>query len=354
MLWGLGTAMAQQAPATPAAGTQATATATPAVSPLDVLLPADPVQRLELASKVNGLEAADIHPWHLKASYEIQDPEGKPLDKGTFEEWWAGPKRYKVIYQGQSFSQTEYGTEKGVFREGNTQIPPFMLDALRNTLGRPVTPLSRIHLKDEVVTDLERQIGPLRLQCISVGEKKRNRFQPQADLYCFESPKAVLRYMTDHSNDEQFVFNNESIFGGRYVPREFVLFIEGQPILSVHVNALEPVETTDPVFAAAPADAVLAKDPAPISGPVTGPRLVSRVFPQYPLDAKAMGIVGTVVMTGRITTEGRVTNIQVWAGPKRLRAAAVDAVRQWRYTPALADGEPVEVDTFLNVIFTLR
>ena len=312
------------------------------------------MQRLELAYKVNGLEVPDIHPWHLKASYEVQDPEGKPQDKGTFEEWWAGPKRFKVIYHGQDFSRTEYGTEKGIFREGNTQSPPYLLEMLHSTIGQPLPSPSRINPRDVEVKDLERQIGPLRLQCASVRGKKQKQDKQQPDLYCFESSKAVLRYTKSRGDIEQVVFNNESTFSGRYVAKEFVLFLLGQPALSVHIDTLEPVNSNDPAFAAVPADAVLAEELAPISGPVTGPRLVSKVFPQYPLDAKAMGIQGTVVMTGRITTDGRVTNIQALSGPKRLRAAAVDAVRQWRYTPALADGEPVEVDTFLNVIFTLR
>jgi protein TonB len=37
-----------------------------------------------------------------------------------------------------------------------------------------------------------------------------------------------------------------------------------------------------------------------------------------------------------------------------LQQAALDAVRTWRYRPYLLDGQPVEVETSVNVIFTLQ
>lgn len=351
MLWGLGTAMAQQAPATPAAGTQATATATPAVSPLDVPLPADPMQRLELASKVNGLEAADIHPWHLKASYEIQDPEGKPLDKGTFEEWWAGPKRYKVIYHGQDFLQTEYGTEKGVFREGDAQIPPFLLEALRSIIGRPVPSVNESAQGDTQLQGQDRHFGNAQLACTAFGFKGRKRVDSRYASYCFGSSNAVLRYANSYANVEQVLFNNESVFSDRYVAKEIVLLFLGHSRLSVHIGTLEPIDMSDPIFATVPEDAAL----IPARVVMVFPTLdaISKAFPRYPIEAKETRTQGAVLMSATITTGGRVTNIQVLAGPKVLQAAAVDAIRQWRYKPILLGGQPVEVDLTLQILFTL-
>jgi TonB family protein len=350
MMWGLQTASAQQTPAAPAAGTQAAATTAPA--PIDLPLPADPVQRLELASKVNGLEVPDIHPWHLKASFQIQDMTGKPLDNGTFEEWWAGPKRYKVIYHGQDFSQTEYGTEKGIFREGSPQIPPFMLGTLRNTIGGPMgLPGDAKHLYE--VKNFKRRAGPLQLQCISVRGKEQKRQGQLPDSYCFESPKAALRYTSSYGEVEQIVFDKQSIFNGRFVAREFVLLFVGQPVLSVHINAIEPIETTDAAFATVPVAAVLATGPEAVWSHESGGRVVKRVFPVYPPYARQHGITGAVLLTATITTDGSLRNIQVWGGPEPFRTAAVDAVSQWRYSPPLSGGKPVEVETVINIMFTL-
>ena len=47
------------------------------------------------ASKVHRLNSPDIQPWHIKASYATFDDQGAPRDKGIYEEFWAGAKKYK-------------------------------------------------------------------------------------------------------------------------------------------------------------------------------------------------------------------------------------------------------------------
>ena len=51
--------------------------------------------------------------------------------------------------------------------------------------------------------------------------------------------------------------------------------------------------------------------------------------------------------------DGSIENLQVVSGPAMLQQAALDAVKTWRYRPYLLNNEPVEVDTTVNVIFTL-
>jgi protein TonB len=60
-----------------------------------------------------------------------------------------------------------------------------------------------------------------------------------------------------------------------------------------------------------------------------------------------------VVLQATISKTGSIENLHVISGPAMLQQAALDAVRSWRYKPYLLNGEPVEVDTTVNVIFTL-
>src|SRR5690242_3131518 len=83
-----------------------------ATQPGTAVMPKDPTALMLLAARVNGLAGADRKPWHLKADYQTYDANGKPEDKGTLEEWWAGPKKYKVSYLSNGFSQTEYRNGK--------------------------------------------------------------------------------------------------------------------------------------------------------------------------------------------------------------------------------------------------
>jgi TonB family protein len=75
--------------------------------------------------------------------------------------------------------------------------------------------------------------------------------------------------------------------------------------------------------------------------------------PHYPAIAKAAHVEGMVVLQATISTQGAVENLRVISGPPMLQAAAMDAVRTWTYKPYLLNGQAVEVETQVNVIFSL-
>jgi TonB family protein len=81
--------------------------------------------------------------------------------------------------------------------------------------------------------------------------------------------------------------------------------------------------------------------------------LVYKVNPTYPLEAKAQRIQGEVVLKAVIGKNGGLQDISVISGPTELIGAAIDAVRQWRYKPFTVNGEPVEVETPIQINFTL-
>jgi protein TonB len=88
------------------------------------------------------------------------------------------------------------------------------------------------------------------------------------------------------------------------------------------------------------------------SGVMTGMVLV-KTTPTYPAIAKAARIQGTVVLQATISKTGTIENLRVLSGPPMLQAAALDAVKTWRYKPYLLNNEPVEVETQVNVVFNL-
>ena len=90
-----------------------------------------------------------------------------------------------------------------------------------------------------------------------------------------------------------------------------------------------------------------------ISAGVAVGMLIQKVTPIYPPIAKAARVSGTVVLQATISKQGTIVNPRVISGPAMLQQSALDAVRQWRYRPYLLNNEPVEVDTTVNVIFTL-
>jgi len=89
-------------------------------------------------------------------------------------------------------------------------------------------------------------------------------------------------------------------------------------------------------------------------GAVTAASLINRVQPNYPPLARQTRISGTVRLHAIISKEGTVQQLEVLSGHPLLVQAALDAVRQWRYRPTTLNGEPVEVDTTIDVIFSLN
>jgi protein TonB len=91
-----------------------------------------------------------------------------------------------------------------------------------------------------------------------------------------------------------------------------------------------------------------------VGGNVTAARLQNKVTPVYPPLARQTRISGTVRLHAIIAKDGTVQQLEVLSGHPLLVQAALDAVRQWRYQPTLLNGEPVEVDTTVDVIFSLN
>jgi TonB family protein len=106
--------------------------------------------------------------------------------------------------------------------------------------------------------------------------------------------------------------------------------------------------------AAEPRAAATATRAAPeTAGDVSASRLIHRVEPLYPPDARAQHLQGLVALDVQIGGEGAVHNIAVVEGDPVLAEAAVQAVRQWKYRPYSVDGRPVEMQTRITIRFTL-
>jgi TonB family protein len=84
------------------------------------------------------------------------------------------------------------------------------------------------------------------------------------------------------------------------------------------------------------------------------PRLIKKVEPVYPEEARKAGIEGTVILKARTDIHGRITNIKVEKSANPLLdQVAVEALRQWVYEPAIIDGKPQTAEFDVNLRFAL-
>ena len=90
-----------------------------------------------------------------------------------------------------------------------------------------------------------------------------------------------------------------------------------------------------------------------VGGGIQEPKLIRKVPPVYPAEALAARVEGIVIIEAVIDVTGAVKEMKVLRAQPLLEAAAVDAVRQWQFTPTLLNGVPVEVIMTVTVNFTL-
>jgi periplasmic protein TonB len=81
--------------------------------------------------------------------------------------------------------------------------------------------------------------------------------------------------------------------------------------------------------------------------------LIKKVNPKYPEEAREQRIQGVVLLQALIGKEGNVADLQLISGEPTLAKAAMKAVKQWKYRPYLLKGQPVDVETQIQVNFTL-
>ena len=144
--------------------------------------------------------------------------------------------------------------------------------------------------------------------------------------------------------------------------------LQGEPVNAAEINAI--VQGVSPnlrislrsdaanasVLTIASTAAVFAKGETPqirVGGNVQAAKMVNKVAPAYPPEAKRERIQGTVRFAALIGMDGRVKQLYVEGGHPLLVESATKAVQQWEYQPTLLNGNPVEVLTSIDVNYTL-
>jgi len=124
------------------------------------------------------------------------------------------------------------------------------------------------------------------------------------------------------------------------------------PVILKTVTIVPEAGTPPPQADGAPSKVERPKRVAISAGVVAG-MLQTKSPPPYPLDAKNARVSGTVVLGAVIGADGTVKELHIVSGPEPLQQSAFETVKTWRYKPFLLNGEPIEVITQINVVFTL-
>jgi len=96
---------------------------------------------------------------------------------------------------------------------------------------------------------------------------------------------------------------------------------------------------------------VLPKLGVPISQGISGGTLLRRVQPVYPPEARRLRLEGSVLLEANVAEDGQIQDLKVVSGQAVLAQAAVEAVKQWQYSPFLLNGQPIRKQTRINIKF---
>jgi TonB family protein len=336
--------------------------------------PSDPAAFMLRAAEANGLSQTGGQPWHLKVSFKILDQLGNANDQGTVEEFYVSPTKFKRIFASSGYSHTVYGTGNGLMYSGDQAGPSPVLRPIRDAFVRPVLAITAN--TQQSLTSEQRTFDGASHFCITMS-RPSVAGQPARPIgtYCFDPATRFLQTNIYEAIATSLIRSHPFTFQGRWLPGDLEVQSAGKVGFTAHLEAIEPITTIDEAFFVPPPDATTqeifnlavkgapigmsgpyptgANGPLAISGGVAQGLLVQKTPVEYPAVAKAARVQGTVILQGRIATDGTIAELKVISGPLMLQQAAIDAVQHWVYRPYILNGKPVEVQTTVNVIFTL-
>ena len=289
---------------------------------------------------LNGLESADLRPWHIVMSYDQFDEDGDNIHSGIYEEYWAGVRKFKRSYKSDDLNQTDYATDKGLYRQGEQKWPSRTQLQVRAEVIEPfwygATLLQGFHARN-----IERIFSGYKFQCVAI---ERNSGISDPTQYCFEPDSSVLRYNRGWGWD-QTVYNRIESFQGRNLAREVDVTDGGHRYLELRVKTVEMLAHVDDGDFMPPADAV-----GPLGDRVSGVFLQptnSSIFPRWPASLRTQHFaVDLEIVIGK---NGHVISAQAVSGPPEAYKACEDAVRKWVFPPYLILGKPVEVEQKVTI-----
>ncbi len=322
--------------AAPAATAAQTAAPTPTT-------PKEPNKLMLLAAKVNGLSSMGAQPWHIRANYQTFDADGKPKDKGVFEEWWAGPEKYKISYTSNGFNQVRYQIGKKMLMTGDDTAPSLADELLERSVVYPIPAAKAI--KPLTFAAHDAKDGSLDLTCLREDEKSF-----LFTVFCFDKNSSAVRLEALPDGNMVF-FNNIVSKDGKYLSKQIDVTFANLPVMSARVTTLEPLTKGDNALFEPPVGALPALSP-PLFEPPGEVRIISiGRHPKTPPIAKAAHVHGTVVLAVMISPKGEVSEVRVISGPDMLRQAAVDSVKTYRFEPYKWNGQPTAVEELIRSNF---
>lgn len=314
-------------------------------------------QMLDSSQRRSQLEMDGGKPFHLVASYEQFDLAGTPAGKGTIDELWEGPKRYRQVLTVPAIAEPA----PGKFQQVLTAPPRHLIEVddgiqawrtgrwvvFADVTPPVLQPFQRLPAAGDRLTVEEPPAENKGLQCIGT-EPELPGVAPETRLalttFCLARGNHLLRLIRQ-PNGIEVGFSEIQPFGDKYIARLIEVGMSGKVVLRIHVDTLTAASDFSSLDVTAPAEAQrLSFHRADLpfnSGELMQGQLLKKVSPLYP----QAGLRGTITVKMHVDTSGAVVSADVLEAQNQiLKAPVLAAVQGWRFRVSYQGSKLVPVD----------
>lgn len=326
-------------------------------APTSKQLPTDPEQFMQQAMLKNDIDLEGAEPWELKATFQLFDEHGAPVQTLALDNIWVSPKQQRQTWTSTSFHQTLLMNHDRTFRTGDEAPIPELIESALRTIVHPVP-----DSQDASATSVDmrkKKFGKIQFNCVASLPQSPspailpggNTLIPRPIEYCFDAGTMTYRFTL--SSDTKLESSSKIAFRTAQAGSQVSIVVGKMVRVTARIDDLRAISSPGSEVFTPPAGAVDQNSPAPRAATATGikgGRLIHRVDAILP--ASFQGQTQTLSLRGNIGTDGHVHSVNVLGAPNPdLAKAASDAVQQWVYEPYTWNGVPIEVGATITFTF---
>lgn len=293
----------------------------------------------------------------LELVAQVTMPQGKKQDlKLTYTISWAGPDKWRAEWSGGGYSRIVVADDGKLYKFSSTPIPPLpILDYERalgllngHGFGGPMAAVPNLSTSKVQVS--KEKAGKAEVACF--------RFVHGAPGYdgdlCVEPSSA--RLMEWRAEGRSLLYSDYITLGNTVVPTAIRQVIGREVVQNSNITLKHDVAFSEKDFAP-PSNATVTDYPAckDATEQFELPNLIKKTQPEYPQQARMASHQGTAILWVTIAKDGSIVSLRpfdtTWP---ELRRSAMDAVKDWKYSPYLRCGKPVEYDAVITVNYSLH
>ncbi|HXM11918.1 MAG TPA: energy transducer TonB [Terriglobales bacterium] len=272
----------------------------------------------------------------MRATVKIENKD--KLLEGEYALLWNGPDQWREEISFPGFDQIRIGGPGTVALKRNLDFVPLRVFQLERALGYGREGLTL--RPDEGIEQVRtRKVSGIEARCAEITGKLNTR-----EICVDASTGAVVR-------DRRFMDKEFAPIGAQIFPHVLSYIEEGKTVARAEVTELKTTERLPSSSFEVPAGAVSKPN---CLNPTVG-LLIKKVNPSYPESDKRGHVQGTVAIYAVIGVDGSLHDLRIVSGVSPgLDKASLDAVQQWRYEPYKCQDTPVEVESVIQVNYSLH